>query len=157
MFHSVIETLDRWERVTSSPICYGAIYDSYSTFQVKRSGKIKAFKLQHVSGYVKCAPISQISYWGCYSYGESASSTIITDDGRKPLFPASFSARNNLKVIEDHLSYELILQTDDPQNPYYEAAKDEILKLWYGEDLFGYTEEENIGKHCVAMNANYIN
>ena len=155
MFHFVIETSDRWERVTSSPICYGAIHDSYATFQVKRSGKIKAIKLQHVSGSLTCKGVNpeDMSYWSCIS-NPKESATGITNNEDTPIFPASFGT-GSLLEIEDHQIPEIILRTGDLQTPYYDAVKGEILKVWYYEDFIKGSDHDNSGTHCVNVNALY--
>ena len=146
-------------------MCFGAKSNQYGTFRSPSHGKLAAIKLVHLYGYVSCHydTKSSWSYWGCNLPCFAAKwrgrvSTPITNSTNHVLLPSShFKVVGHTawyKVPGYHsLSPEFVLAFfSEPHS----VNSGEELRLWYGEDLFDYTEDDNDGKVCCDVYALYV-
>ena len=122
------------------------------------------FKLVHQSGYVSCDTnsVRHWSFWGC---GEHPSlkkhvDPVITTRSNQILLPLSpfFTHRVHGRGKWSELpgynsrSKEIVLPFFSP----YSVRSGQQFRLWYGEDLAGYTEGDNGGNVCCDVYALYI-
>ncbi|XP_047143718.1 uncharacterized protein LOC124817534 [Hydra vulgaris] len=131
--------------------CFEAKGDNPAIIPVKIKGWLSEIKLVHVSGVLKCWQHSSGSKFGCYDGGNDLY-VFITDNKRKVIFPSTnqpltYGPRdyklpgvtaNDNEVIFSKLEYPV---------PY--RREEQYIKVWNGEDLFGFTEHDNSGKVCV--------
>lgn len=137
-------------------MCFGARDHQFGKFNVSsKGGSLGAIKLVHLYGYVSCNTRhpSGWSYWGC---GSGSVDVAITTSSNHILLPPSkfvihysISKWSNIPGYTS-LSRELILTVFS--HPHRVSSRQE-LRLWYGEDLFGYTEEDNGGRVCCDVYA----
>ena len=142
--------------MNSSPVCFGARDHQFGRFYVPTRGSLGAIKLVHLYGYVSCDTgcNSCWSYWGC---GSGRVNVAITTSANHVLLPPSkfvthYSKWSNIPSYSS-LSRELILSVFS--HPHSVGLRQE-LRLWYGEDLVGYTEGDNGGRVCCDVYALYI-
>ena len=45
---------DVWQQINNDPVCFGARDDQYGAFNVTKTGRVKAMKLVHRYGSIKC-------------------------------------------------------------------------------------------------------
>ena len=94
---------DKWKKINTGPICFGARDDSYGAFNIRESGVMYTFKLVHLSGSVRCNPDYPPSYWGCDhpSLGDARLETVITFKNRSALLLADYREKGC------HYSYKI--------------------------------------------------
>ena len=93
---------------------------------------------------------SQYSYWGC-APNISALGVLLTDQNNKILAPeASTVSKNGWYKLAGYSSSSAVLVFCAKKKPQCVFANNE-LRLWYGEDLRGYTESDNGGKTCADV------
>ncbi len=116
---------------------------------------VGAVKLVHTSGYVSCRTSSRNSHWGCDLAGIRSRNLAITitDSDNRVLYPSPhFVKRSATGWYEmpgyNGVSPELIFR-DFCEPQYFEKGRK--LRVWYGEDLTGYTESDNHGKSCMRV------
>ena len=102
--------------------------------------------IQHRSGKVTCNN-KDYSYWGCWpSLGLSV---VLTDHQNKLLAPAATN-HGGWYNLAGYTSSSPTLVFRAPNKPHVIYANSE-LRLWYGEDLRGYTESDNAGTTCADV------
>ncbi|XP_066921747.1 uncharacterized protein [Clytia hemisphaerica] len=142
------------QKANIRPICYGTHNNSYGTFKIPLTGRVRYFHLVHVSGYVDCNRYTAgTSKWRC---GENADDvfTGITDTNNIVLAPTGTQYYGGRYVVKrpDHLTDgELNLMTDT--NVEYQQNQE--FRIWFMEDLINFTEEDNEGTHCVDVFIKY--
>ena len=134
-------------------VCVGARGNSYK--EVVYNGPntfVGAVKLVHISGYVSCTKSIRNSYWGCSSDLNLA--ITMTDIDNRVLYPSPHLVQRNTKtgwyqmLGYNGVSPELVFR-DFCEPPYFKKGRK--LRVWYGEDLVGYTESDNHGKSCMHV------
>ena len=143
-------------------MCFGARDSKYGSFDVPYGGKIAALKLIYLSGYETCSgQISHWSFWGCgnhTSVKKHVSLAITTSSNALLMPPNPFFtyAGGTGKWSElpgyNSFSPEIILPRFSP----YSVSSGQELRLWYGEDLVGYTESDNAGRVCCNVYVLYV-
>ena len=111
--------------------------------------------LVHSTGTVTCNKcLPRCSYWGCTAdtKGLSVILTVLADQQEKILAPAAskVSAHSGWYNLEGYTSSSSVLVFCVPKKPHCIFANSE-LRLWYGEDLKGYTESDNGGTTCADV------
>ena len=147
--------LSVWEQQnpTTIPVCYKSRDDQHGSITIKRSGTILAFKLEHISGELKCNDYSS-SYWGMHSWApEKAISTLITDTNKNIVAPKTDYTPADYQTFTipgySHKSPELVMEV--PGTLGYEVTEGDVFWIWYGEDFFDGTEPNNSGEHCINV------
>jgi len=106
----------------------------------------------HRSGKVSCAKShkADFSYWGCRQNYPTLMA-ILTDQNNKILAPeaSAVNKQGNYKLA-GYTSSSSALVFRARKKPHCVFANSE-LRLWYGEDLRGYTESDNGGKTCADV------
>ena len=154
-----------WQKLNNDPVCFGARDDTYGVLSVTKTGLVKAMKLVHRHGSLKCHPNYPSTFWSCGNvdvYASNTFMTIITNASREALLPSveNMSAHgcNGEKyfyVLDgvDQASPELILGNHSkPLN----LLKDQQLQIWYGQDWVDCSEDNNSGTSCVDIFAWYV-
>ena len=157
---------DVWQKINNDPVCFGARDDQYGAFKVTKTGLVKAIKLVHRNGSIKCHSNYPSTFWSCGNidaYAKNTFMTIITNAKREALLPSVenlYGTRGcktgNYFYILDEVnqgSLELILgNLSRPLN----SLKDHQLQIWYGQDWVGCSEDNNSGTTCVDIFAWYM-
>ena len=139
-------------------MCFGAEGNKFGSFNVLKSGKIAAVKLIHLSGYVTCSHRLLWSFWGCGNHYlvKNHVSLAITTSSNALLMPpyAFFTYNGRWSELNGYNSFsdEIILPRFSP----YSVYSGQQLRLWYGEDLVGYTEHDNGGLVCCNVYVLYV-
>lgn len=79
--------------------------------------------------------------------------TAVTDAKNQVIAPTGshVNGKYQVKGTNHRTDEELILPTDSP----IEVQMDQEFRVWYTEDLIGYTEADNAGKHCIHVILKY--
>ncbi len=143
----------RWVKLNKSPVCFGARGNQYGRFTYGRNIFVSQFMFVHRSGTVSCAKSSKnnYSYWGCNPTSGSLAA-VLTDQQNKILAPAAskVNSKHGWYTLAGYTASSSILVFCAPKKPHCVFANTE-LRLWYGEDLRGYTENDNAGKACADV------
>ena len=151
MFPVPNEASLRWVKLNKSPVCFGAKGDDFGRFSYHGNIFVRSFKLVHRSGKVSCLKTraDSYSYWGCWHNPHLAA--ILTDQNNNILAPeASIVQGNGRYNLPGYSSSSSELVFEKSGKPHVIFANNE-LRLWYGEDLRGHTEEDNDGKTCADV------
>ncbi|XP_066920074.1 uncharacterized protein [Clytia hemisphaerica] len=149
-----------YAKVTVQPICYKPLGRSPALFKLPMTGKISSIRLEHVSGYISCSSRKEKSYWACgCCYQSTSVLTLITDAKDNPQFPVkNYETKVGHKEFTvpgfNQMSKFLVLPSPKEDLLYY-GRKDEVLKVWFGEDFVPWATTDNSGKHCVHVWVNY--
>ena len=134
-------------------VCVGARGNSYKELVYNGTDAfVGGAKLVYVSGYVSCSKSTRNSHWGCNS-GPSLAITI-TDADNRILYPSPRLVQRNsqtgwyLMPGYNGVSPELVFR-DFCQTQYFNKGRK--VRVWYGEDLRGYTEYDNHGESCMNV------
>ena len=77
--------------------------------------------------------------------------TVITNNENGILFPSNVAANGWFKLPNyTSKSKEVVLDSPTSQT---KVSKGEKMRLWYGEDIKGRTEQDNHGKSCADVYA----
>ena len=141
-------------------MCFGAKNNQYGKFNVPSNGNLAAVKLVHLYGFVTCLNWGELSWshWGCgICWKENQINVVITTTANANgilLPPSQFktSASGTWYKIRGYsdMSPELVLSFF--AHPHSVTAGQE-LRLWYGEDLMNFTEDDNDGRVCCDVYA----
>ena len=159
-----------WQKINEDPVCFGARDDQYGAFNMTKTGNVKAMKLVHRSGSIKCNSVTSASYWSCTNlkrYASNTFMTIITNANRKALMPTEedlkmFNFRNHSCNQIKHFyvlegikqgSSELVLSSHSSP---LRLLKNQELQIWYGQDWANCSEPGNTGTTCVDVFAWYM-
>ena len=146
-------------------MCFGAKGDKSGNFSAP-AGKLAAIKLVYLYGYVSCSTLvsSYWSYWGCGVDPRNAKNThrqvnvVITNSSNHFLLPPNqFISDVTMKWYTipgyNSLSPELVLSVF--LNPI-SLSSNQVLRLWYGEDLANHKEQgDNGGRVCADVYSTY--
>ncbi|CAH3179951.1 unnamed protein product, partial [Porites evermanni] len=149
-----METNEKWKKINTGPVCFGARDDSYGAFNIRESGVIYTFKLVHLSGSVRCSHTLPPSYWGCVNpwYGDTRLFTVL----RSALLLADYKKENcgyPYKIEGVGVNYNELRFNNLP-SPISVSVGDEF-QIWYGQDLNNCSEDNNSGQTCVDVYAWY--
>lgn len=140
-----------WVKLNKSPVCFGAKGDDFGRFSYHGNIFVRSFKLVHRTGKVSCLKTraNSYSYWGCWRNPHLAA--ILTDQSNNILAPdASIVQGNGRYNLPGYSSSSSELVFEKSGKPHVIFANNE-LRLWYGEDLRGHTEEDNDGETCADV------
>ena len=153
-----------WQQINNDPVCFGARDDKYGAFNVTKTGFVKAMKLVHRYGSIKCSLKTPSSIWSCSNvnvYGNNAFMTIITKANREALFPSV----ENLKSDSCNKKHYYVLEGVSQGSPQLilgnlskplRLFRDQRLQMWYGQDWVDSSETGNNGTTCVDVFAWYV-
>ncbi|XP_068733223.1 uncharacterized protein [Montipora capricornis] len=152
-----------WQKINKDPVCFKARDDQYGAFNMTKTGNVKAMKLVHRSGSIKCHTAYDASYWSCTNlnyYASNTFMTIITNANKKALLPTEKDLKGgshgkHFYVLEGikQGSTELVLSSHTSP---LRLLKNQELQIWYGQDWVDLSEENNSGTTCVDVFAWYM-
>ena len=148
---------EKWKKINTGPVCFGARGDSYGAFNIRESGVIHTFKLVHLSGSIRCNNGHPPSYWGCdYAwYKDTRLLTVLTFKNRSALLLADYTKRCDYSYkIEGVGVNDNELRFNNLPSPISVSVGDEF-QIWYGQDLKNCSEENNSGQTCADVYAWY--
>ncbi|XP_046851286.1 uncharacterized protein LOC124444697 [Xenia sp. Carnegie-2017] len=140
----------KWRTIALNK-CIGAKNNQYAEFSYPGPSRfIIALKLQHTTGKIGCSPAHK-SNWGCSP--SSAMNIIITDTRNKRIFPAPSlitpGTNGNWYILPGYNSNSPSITFAVPGFRWLYHGQ--TFRIWYGEDLLGYTESDNHGKTCMNV------
>lgn len=148
----------RWSKVSIRTVCFGTRKNQFGRFYVRR-GRLTLIKLVHRRGSVTYNinnVNSPLSNWGC---GGTEVNVVVTNSRNAVLLPPRkflskdpFLARLKWSVIPGYNSFSPELVLPFSPSPFVVYSPQE-LRLWYGEDLMDFAEEDNRGSLCVLVYA----
>ena len=141
-----------------------------------KTGNVKAMKLVHRSGSIKCNSVTGASYWSCTNlnyYASNTFMTIITNANKKALMPReedlkmfnfgyhACDQKKHFYVLKGikQGSSELVLSSHSSP---LRLLKNQQLQIWYGQDWRNCSEYDSSGKAgntgttCVDVFAWYM-
>lgn len=142
-----------WVKLNTSPVCFSAKGNNYGAFTPGKNAFIWAFMLEHRSGYVSCSTrigSTRRSPWGC-DPNHKTIVTFLTDDRNTVIGPRfSQSTVQQSYHLPGYLSSSpyLIFYMGKSAYGLHHMAE---LRIWYGEDLFDFTESDNNGTSCADV------
>ena len=144
-------TCPHWVKLNKSPVCFGAKGNSFGKFTYDSDVFVSSFMFVHHNGTVSCrGKAKSRSYWGCRP-DTTALGAILTDQQEKILAPAASKvSQNGWYRLEGYTSLSSLLAFCVSEKPHHIIANSE-LRLWYGEDLTGFTEKDNSGRTCADV------
>ena len=116
--------------------------------RLKREGLLKGIKLEHISGDLTCSlgnPQGR-NLWDC----EISVMAVITDSKNDVVFPANSFKIKKYKVLGFDPSTSQILVLTNYAYPSF-LVKGQQLRVWYTEDLKGYSISNNDGTHSIKV------
>lgn len=152
-----------WQKINYDPVCFGARDDTYGSLNLTKTGFVKAMKLIHRNGSIRCNRKTKATYWSCSNarYGNNSFMTIITNAKRQALLPSE----NDLKTVAGYKNHFYVLNgiqqgsselvLGNLSKPL-RLSKDQELQIWYGQDWVNSGEEDNSGKTCADIFAWYM-
>merc|ERR1712071_9405 len=154
-----VDCMGRFPWTKLGETCYGTKDNSFGTVVLPRAGTVVALKLTHTSGKLYCKASwfgKRIgSLWAC----EDDIATVVTNSRDHVLLPKRGKVQPSSKWF-----YKLPNHT--PNSPYLiftdysrsiVLAKNEKLRVWYGEDLIkSFFTMDNGGKHCISVEAKIV-
>ncbi|XP_028412463.1 uncharacterized protein LOC114535291 [Dendronephthya gigantea] len=120
-----------------------------------QSGFVSAFRMTHTSGKLGCYQAAQ-SNWGCNHQGLNM---FVTDTENTIMYPSPvltkpYKAGGWYRLPGYyHNSPQLVLSDVGTRFIYQNQA----IRIWYGEDLYDYTESDNHGKTCFKAHFYFVN
>lgn len=155
--------LATWKKANSDPVCFEARDNKYGSFRAPSNGNVASIKLVHLYGYVSCKTDNPDywSFWGCGHYLIDFVNVVITSsiNNHVILPPAElmkydYAARKWAKVPGyNSFSTEIVLSRFSPA---FHVLNTQQFRLWYGEDLEDYHEDNNGGKVCADVYMLYV-
>ena len=152
-----------WKKINDAFVCFGGRDDNYGSFTIKESGLIYTLKLVHRSGSLICTLNDPASFWGCDrpSYKTQRLHTVITYPNRTALLLANYyKGGNNCKAR--YYSYSIagigVNSTELVFNKMsipLSVINGQEFQIWFGEDLIGCSEYDNVGQTCSDVYAWY--
>ena len=145
-------TCPRWVKLNKSPVCFGARGNQYGRFSYHRNVFVSQFMLVHRSGTVTCNK-KAYSYWGC-TPNHASINVVLADTQNRILAPAAskVNSKHGWYGLAGYTSSSSVLMFCAHKKPQCIFRNSE-LRLWYAEDLKGYTEHDNGGKTCADVYA----
>lgn len=148
-----------WVKLNPAAVCFGGKGDAFGTFKPMVDQYLLNVKLVHISGKIRCGTIRgqgapYDSNWGCHNWPGLESTplnTVITDSSNTIIFPKTVQRPDGLWYGLDHhnaRSQSLVFPFLD--NPIH-VSPQSSLRLWYGEDLKNWYEQDNVGRVCADV------
>ena len=135
---------------------FGAKNNLFGTFEIRQSGDIYSLKLVHLSGAVNCVDdINSGSNWGCShgDYYDNKLNVHITNESNARIFPPTGSVK-----FDSHLYYNLPGFHENSAEIVFDffpvplsVTTGQRFRVWYGEDLAGRSEADNVGNSYIDV------
>ena len=146
--------------------CFKARGNNPGRFPVK-AGYITDIEITRRNGSVTCNKNRErnFSYWGCPKIAPGRLSIFIVDDEKEHIFPSQDV------VLYKRSFYRLKDPSDSSGRTYYRPRSPSLMlgfgdkpkhvaspttyTIWYGQDLFNLSAQNNRGKVCVDIEVRY--
>ena len=143
-------------------MCFGARNNQPGRFIAPATGRLAAVKLVHLYGFVSCnvPNANHWSFWGC-GYGASRMvNVVITTAFNSIILPPSqfmqfAHSAGKWSKIPGYDSFSPVLVLSRFSSTYHVYAGHQY-RVWYGEDLVGFTESDNGGRVCADVYLLYV-
>ncbi|XP_028411435.1 uncharacterized protein LOC114533995 [Dendronephthya gigantea] len=136
--------------------CVGSRGNHFALLTYKEtSGFVSAFRLTHVRGRIGCSAGARTN-WGCNS--RHRTNMYVTDINNVVMYPSPVLTKPYQKGGWYHLpgydenSPKLVF-SDVGTRFIYSGQQ---IRVWYGEDLYGYTEADNHGLTCFKAELYFL-
>jgi len=141
---------ENWQLQKRS-VCFGAKNSQFGKFKIRQGGLLRGIKLVHTKGQVTCRHGWGHSNWGC---GGKKIILAVTTSTNKVIFPKNLEGSGHA-TLPKYTAQSAVIILD---NPAYEpkVRKGQNLRLWYGEDLKDWWEDDNSGRSCADVYANIV-
>ncbi|XP_057313808.1 uncharacterized protein LOC130655125 [Hydractinia symbiolongicarpus] len=131
-----------WIKLNSADVCVGVKDESPGRFTLLNNVDISFVKFVHKSGGVACAHGSSQTNFGC----GSTMLIFLTDGSNKVILPSL--SNNGYEVPPyDPNSPNFQLKLNEPR--FFQYGQE--FAVWFGEDLFNVTENDNHGSTCLDL------
>ncbi len=147
-----------WTKLNCRPVCYSGKGNSYGIFLVDKHITAHQVKLVHVSGKISCAGVKNYGIFNCPHNNllKRSFEVHLTDSDNKVIVPAPPVQY----AIKEKAWYHLHGNIPGTNNVVFSTGskpytfkKENVYRVWYGEDLFGIWEGDNLGTLCVDVYA----
>ena len=139
-----------WRKVNSAPVCFGANDNRFGRFEIEVGGVVEAVKLVHLYGLVNCVLKIGKTKWGCTSHARHIR-VFVTDASNSILLPMG---ETKMYTIPGYHSNSTEIVFSGFASPLHISSGYE-LRLWYDQDLYDSTENNNGGTSCADIFAKY--
>ena len=132
-------------------VCFGTRGHQYGEFNLKHTGQLQILKLVHESGGVTCYPTHGTTNFGCDGvsyYTSDKVAIVISDSENKRIIPKDVSSE--FYQLEGYNAFSKELVFDDLE---ISVNRNQVLRIWYGEDFYTLLEGDNSGTSCVTVKA----
>ncbi|KXJ05886.1 hypothetical protein AC249_AIPGENE294, partial [Exaiptasia diaphana] len=144
-------------QANTSPVCFGTKNDSFGLFKSPIKGSVKSIQMVHISGGVAWDGGPDYEE----NWGDSFSELFevhITNEKNERIAPPVGYFMNDTESLRYSIpgeSYNATNFTFPEFSPRLTVYKDQVFRVWYGEDLVNYDEENNTGKTCANVYMEY--
>ena len=134
-------------------MCVGAKNDSFGVFKSPLNATVKSFQLVHISGGV--AWEGGAEFEGAWGDHESEKFEIhVTNTKNERIAPPANYPLDDVQKLQYSLpgqSYNGSQLIFPDFVPRLLVQKGQVFRIWYGEDLANYDEENNSGRTCADV------
>ena len=148
----------RWVKLNNNPVCFGATQNQYGSFEAANKNLlVHKFKFVYRSGNTACAR-GRYGFFGCtFPTVVDHVGVFLTDAANNIIVPAAPIQHLNGQSYGKSWyrvhgfkngATEVILSTG---NSAFEIKSGQMLRFWYGEDLFNQADGDNSGRACTDV------
>ncbi|XP_028390700.1 uncharacterized protein LOC114515610 [Dendronephthya gigantea] len=144
----------RWRNIGKG--CAGARDNKFASLTYKGPpGFVSAFRLTHTHGKVGCVGSAKTN-WGCN--GHYRTDMYVTDVRNAVMYPSRVLTKPHHHGGWYHLPGYF---ENSPQLVFSDVGtrfiyRGQQMRVWYGEDLYGYTEHDNHGSTCFTAELYFV-
>ena len=147
----------RWVKLNQNPVCYGGKGSSFGLFKVDKDLLIHKVRFVYRSGGVFCISGAgkRAGYFGCpYQTTWDYFAIFLTDSKNTVIVPAPpvffGSSLSGWYRVHGHKTFATTLTLSAGTSAFGLKAGQE-LRVWNGEDLFNFAEDNNSGNTCTDV------
>ena len=154
IFRKLIFFIAGWRNIGHG--CVGARNNKFLHLKYGgQSGFVRAFRMIHTGQKLGCT-LSAKSNWGCSNHHRT--NMYVTDLFNKVMYPSPVLTKPYQSGGWYHLpgyytnSRQLVFSDVGTRFIY----RNQDMRVWYGEDLYGYTESDNHGVTCFIAQFYFV-
>ena len=137
-----------WHKLNGAPVCFGAKRSEWGSFESRHNLRVYQIKLVHRFGGVTCnrgrlSPFSCVPshLFGVYLTTKHNHAIV----PQQPTHPAKWRSRGWYSLHGLRTNSRVVTFA---RHGRYRIRRNQVLRLWYGEDLYNFTEGDNLGDSC---------